>query len=240
MCMRVLVVDDDPHILGLVKYNLEKYRYEVITAADGMEALQLARKFRPRLIILDLMLPVKDGFEVCRELRADASTAAIPIIILTARDQEFDKVLGFELGADDYVTKPFSPRELVARVKAQIRRAGMAFNAGEQDEEHIRIGDLVIYPERFEVYVRGKPVRLSRKEFQILHLMASHPGKVFTREQLIDLVWGYDYVVGDARTVDVHIRYLRRKIEPDASKPQYIETVRGLGYRFKDLRKAGA
>lgn len=238
--MRVLVVDDDPHILKLVRFNLEKNHYEVITAEDGVKALQLAREIRPELIILDLMLPEKDGFEVCRELRADADTASIPIIMLTARDQEIDKVLGFELGADDYVTKPFSPRELVARVKAQIRRAGMAANKGnDEGERRIKVGDLVINPARFEVYVRGEPVKLSRKEFLMLHLMASNPGRVFTRDQLMDLIWGYDY--SDAtRTVDVHVRYLRRKIEPDPSKPRYIETVRGLGYRFKDMRRAGA
>lgn len=229
----VLVVDDEPHILELLRFNLEKNHYEVAVATNGLQGLQMARQRKPALVILDLMMPELDGYQVCRELRADPELAAVPIIILTAKDQELDKVLGLELGADDYVTKPFSVRELLARIKAQLRRQAAVKRADVPLREHeVRAGDLVIRPSRFEVEVRGEPARLSRKEFNILYLMASHPGQVFTRNQLLEHVWGYDAFDG-SRTVDVHIRYLRCKIEADPAHPEYIQTVRGLGYRFK-------
>ncbi|MDI6710143.1 MAG: response regulator transcription factor [Thermoanaerobacterales bacterium] len=231
--MLILVIDDEPHILELVRFNLEKEGFETALAADGLQGLEMARGLKPDLVILDLMLPEMDGYQVCRELRSDPQLTGVPVIMLTARDQELDKVLGFELGADDYVTKPFSPRELLARVKAQLRRrTAAALPAERRPESEIRIADLVIRPSRFEVEVRGEPVRLSRKEFNLLLLMASHPGQVFTRDQLLERIWGYDAVDG-TRTVDVHVRYLRRKIEEDPAHPRYIETVRGLGYRMK-------
>ncbi|RJX19288.1 MAG: DNA-binding response regulator [Desulforudis sp.] len=234
--MQVLVVDDEPKICELIRYNLERYHYGVITAFDGTSALELACRLRPNLIILDIMLPGIDGLEVCREIRRSPETAAIPIIILTARGQEIDKILGFELGADDYVTKPFSPRELMARVKAQVRRSTTATSQAaftQEQRKEIHVGDLVINPDRFEVFLGGQEIRLSRKEFSLLLLMASHPGQIFTRDQLMSVIWGYDSV-DETRTVDVHIRYLRRKIERDPSHPKYIETIRGLGYRFKN------
>jgi DNA-binding response OmpR family regulator len=182
----------------------------------------------PDLIILDLMLPGMDGYEVCRQLKSNTRTASIPLIMLTARAEEVDKVLGFELGADDYVTKPFSPRELVARVKARLRFLAPPAGGGEE----LRCGEIVIRPDRFQVLVGDKEVKLSVKEFSLLYHLASHPGRIFTRDQLLLTVWGYNGVY-ETRTVDVHVRYLRRKIEPDPANPQYIETVRGVGYRFR-------
>jgi len=232
----ILVIDDEPHIRELVRFNLEKSGFETALASDGLQGLDMARRLKPDLVILDLMLPGMDGYQVCRELRNDPELADVPVIMLTARDQELDKVLGFELGADDYVTKPFSPRELLARVKAHLRRRTAAVAAGGQPEDEVRIADLVIRPSRFEVEVRGEPVRLSRKEFSLLLLLASNPGQVFSRDQLLERIWGYDALDG-TRTVDVHVRFLRRKIEEDPARPRYIETVRGVGYRMNDRQE---
>lgn len=235
--MQILVVDDDPRINELIRYNLERNHYKVITASDGVDALQLARRLRPDLIILDVMLPGLDGYEICREIRRDPDTAAIPIIMLSARGLEIDKVLAFESGADDYVTKPFSPRELIARAKVHCRRGTIAADQAAAEPgsaPEIRVEDLAVNADRFEVYLAGREIRLSRKEFNLLLTLISHPGRVFTRDWLMSAIWGYDGA-GETRTIDVHIRYLRRKIEPDPARPKYIETIRGLGYRFRSV-----
>ncbi|MCL6476791.1 MAG: response regulator transcription factor [Peptococcaceae bacterium] len=229
----ILVVDDEPNIQELIKYSLEKENCQVITAPDGKTGLDMARLYLPDLIILDIMLPGKDGFEVCRQLTSDARTAHIPIIMLSAKDEEIDKVLGLELGAHDYVTKPFSPRELAARVKANLRRREYVKDAGEIKE--IRCKNLVIRPEMYEAVLDGTKLDLTPKEFEILVLLASNPGRVFTRSMLLEKIWGFNEA-RETRTVDVHIRYLRQKIEKDPSNPEYIETLRGIGYRFNEGR----
>jgi phosphate regulon transcriptional regulator PhoB len=222
----VLVVDDELPIVEAVAYNLRKEGYEALTATDAEECMELVYAERPDLIVLDVMLPSASGFDICRSLRRQSY---IPILMLTARADETDRVVGLELGADDYVTKPFSMRELMARVKTILRRS--ASPAPSTPREPIEIGDLVIDPERHEVSVQGKPVELSRKEFELLRFLASHSGQIFSRQTLLDRVWGADAYVGD-RTVDVHIRWLREKIERDPSAPQRILTVRGIGYKF--------
>lgn len=224
---KILVVDDEPAILELVTYNLEQAGFTAITAADGETALKLVEKEKPDLVILDVMLPKIDGFEICRTLRARGNT---PILMLTARREEVDRVLGLELGADDYLTKPFSPRELVARVRAILRRVSEGSN---RQEGMIAVGDLVINPDSHEVKMRGKPVDLTLKEYQLLKFLAENPGRVFTREALLDRLWEGEYF-GDTRTIDVHIRHLREKIEEDPSNPRYILTVRGVGYKFRE------
>jgi DNA-binding response OmpR family regulator len=225
---RVLVVDDEPHIVELVRYNLEREGFQVSVAYDGHEALQRARRERPDLIVLDLMLPYVDGLEVCRTLRREST---VPILVLTAKDGELDRVLGLETGADDYVTKPFSPRELVARVRAILRRARPVSAAGAAQPQLVA-GDLVLDPNTREVFLAGRPVDLTTKEFDLLRLLMAHPNRVFTRDALLEHVWGYDYF-GGTRTVDMHISRLRDKIEDDPSSPTYIVTVRGVGYKFK-------
>ncbi|MBP2644596.1 MAG: phoP [Firmicutes bacterium] len=228
MAGHILIVDDEASIRELVKFNLVKAGYEVSEAADGLAVLSMA-KARPELIILDLMLPGMDGLEVCRALKGDRTTAGIPIIMLTARDEEFDKVVGLELGADDYLTKPFSPRELVARVKAVLRRSRQtALPEGE-----LIIGRLRLNFSRYDVFLGEEKLELTPKEYELLKLLVTNTGKVFTREQLLEKVWGYEYF-GDTRTVDVHIRHLRAKLEPEAAVADSIETVRGVGYRFRD------
>lgn len=230
----VLAVDDEANILELIKFNLNKEGYRVLTAQDGQQALKCIQAEKPDLIILDIMLPETDGFEICRILKASRDTAGIPIIILSARGDEIDKVVGLELGADDYVTKPFSPRELVARVKAQLRRK--MFLSGAQPggtANEIKINDLIIKPEKYEVVRGGVRIDLTPKEFELLHLLAVNPGRVFTRDALLERIWGYEYF-RETRTVDVHIRYLRQKLEEDQAQAKYIETVRGVGYRFKE------
>lgn len=223
----VLVVDDEPDIRELVRYNLEMRGYRVEEAADGTKAVELTRQLQPVLIILDLMLPKIDGLEVCRLLKADPVTCHIPIIMLTALGSEVDKIVGLELGADDYVTKPFSPRELVARVGAVLRRFSR-----DETEGSIKQGDLVIDPEQKVARLKGETLDLTLKEYELLELLATHPNRVFSREQLLDRLWGYDFV-GDTRTVDVHICNLRRKLGGEDSTPGIrIETVRGVGYRF--------
>ena len=228
---RVLVVDDERDILELVKYNLDKEGYQVTVVATGEDALAAARTKVPDIVILDLMLPGVDGLEVCRRLKTDAKTRAIPIVMLTAKGDEADVVTGLELGASDYVTKPFSPRVLTARIRAVLRRGDEA----ESDEATIRIKDLTIHPGRHQVLVEDKPVELTATEFRILHFLAKRPGWVFTRQRIVDAAQGDDAYVSDRfvtdRSVDVHIVSLRRKL---GSSGASIETVRGVGYRLQD------
>lgn len=224
----ILVVDDEEHIRELVRLYLEKDGYTVAVAADGEEAVQKAKQLHPQLIILDIMLPKLDGWDVCREVR---KFSEIPIIMLTAKGEEFDKVLGLELGADDYLTKPFSPRELVARVKAILRRAVPEEPASNEDI--LSFPRLTINQSSREVMVDEREATLTPKEFDLLWFLAKNPGKVFTREQLLTAVWGYDYY-GDLRTVDTHIKRLREKVERDSSKPSpHIKTIWGVGYKFE-------
>lgn len=220
---RILVVEDDPNIRELLQYNLNKEGFEVKTAEDGQKGLEEIETKWPDLVILDLMIPHRDGLEICRIMRNTKELAHIPIIILTAKGEEIDRILGLEMGADDYVTKPFSIRELIARVKALFRRAHIL----EKTEEEILIrGKLIINTDNYEVALGDRKIDLTPKEFQLLYLLASRPGKVFTRDFLLEQVWGYEYL-GDSRTVDVHIRHLRQKLADDL-----IETVRGVGYKF--------
>lgn len=224
----ILVVDDEEPILELLRFNLEKEGYGVCLAKDGQEALDLVEKEQPDLVVLDLMLPGMDGLEVCRRIRLIPKYLQIPIIMLTAKGEVIDKVLGLELGADDYMTKPFSPRELVARIKARLRR----INLPEDNDSQLIRGELRIDIKGFRVYARGTETELTPKEFELLRVLAAHPGRVYSRDDLLERIWGYEYD-GDTRTVDVHVRHLRLKIEKDPSNPEYIETLRGIGYRFK-------
>lgn len=228
---KILVVEDEKPISDIIKYNLEKEGYMVFTAYDGEEALGSQEENDPDLILLDVMLPKLDGFEVCRRIR---ERSIVPIIILTAKEEEVDKVLGLELGADDYMTKPFGIRELLARIKANIRRASLTLGP-EVDTAAPSIrefGDLVIDMNRYEVKKRGVTLELTLREFELLRYLAGHENNVFSREQLLEKVWGYEYY-GDIRTVDVTVRRLREKVEDDPSNPQYITTRRGVGYYFK-------
>ncbi|ALV22372.1 MULTISPECIES: response regulator YycF [Carnobacterium] len=229
---KVLVVDDEKPISDIVKFNLTKEGYDVYTAYDGEEALEKVEEVEPDLIILDLMLPKIDGLEVCREIR---KTHDMPIIMVTAKDSEIDKVLGLELGADDYVTKPFSNRELVARVKANLRRHGNAKAAVVEEEEtnDIEVGALTVHPDAYIVSKRGETIELTHREFELLHYLARHLGQVMTREHLLQTVWGYDYF-GDVRTVDVTVRRLREKIEDSPSHPAWLVTRRGVGYYLRN------
>jgi DNA-binding response OmpR family regulator len=224
---KILVVDDEENIRELVRYNLAREGYQVTTVGSGEEALKQASSKIPDLIVLDLMLPGMDGFDVCRQLKNDSRTAHIPIVMLTVKGEESDIVVGLELGADDYITKPFSPKVLLARLKAVLRRREKE-PIGESDV--MTIGDLTIHPGRHEVLVQGKPVKLTSTEFRILHLMARKPGWVFTRYQIVDAARGENIAV-TARSVDFHITSLRRKLGPCSD---YIETVWGVGYRFKE------
>lgn len=226
----IFAVEDEVHIQQLVKYNLEANGYKVLTFDSGESLLNEVKVTTPDLFMLDIMLPGMDGFEVCRQLRQNPRTRSIPIIMLTAKSEEFDKVLGLELGADDYLTKPFSVRELVARVKALFRRVN---NLSSSEIEGVRHGDITIDFIRHEVYKKGKLLEMPLKEFELLKMLILNKGKVLSRELLLDKIWGFDYF-GETRTVDVHIRYLRQKIEDDDSNPIYIETIRGIGYRFND------
>jgi len=227
---KILIIEDEEDILALVHYNLAREGFQVACATSGEEGLSLAGEERPALILLDLMLPGVDGLEVCRRLRADEPTAEIPIVMMTAKGEESDVVAGLELGADDYVTKPFSPKILVARVRAVLRRRG-ARTSAEEEAEALVHGDLVIHPGRNEVLVAGSPAELTFTEFRVLHFLASRPGWVFTRYQIVNAVRGEDYAVTD-RAVDVQIVGLRKKLGPCG---ELIETVRGVGYRFRDL-----
>lgn len=227
---KILVIDDEQPIADILKFNLEKEGYEVVVANDGDTAIELAEEERPDLVLLDIMLPGKDGNEVCREIR---KTQTMPIIMLTAKDSEIDKVLGLELGADDYVTKPFSNRELIARVKANLRRHQQAPEEEEQDSNDIEIGSLTVHPDAYAVTRNGEQIDLTHREFELLHYLARHIGQVMTREHLLETVWGYDYF-GDVRTVDVTVRRLREKIEENPSNPNWIVTRRGVGYYLRN------
>jgi two-component system, OmpR family, response regulator VicR len=229
---KILVVDDEKPIADILQFNLKKEGYEVVCAYDGNEALRKVEEFHPDLILLDIMLPQRDGMEVCREVRKKYE---IPIIMLTAKDSEIDKVLGLELGADDYVTKPFSTRELIARVKANLRRHQQVLNINDAVEEsnEIAVGSLIIHPDAYIVSKRGETIELTHREFELLHYLAKHIGQVMTREHLLQTVWGYDYY-GDVRTVDVTVRRLREKIEDSPSHPTWIVTRRGVGYYLRN------
>ncbi len=228
MSPRVLIVDDEEAIVKLVAFNLQKDGFKTLTASDGQKAWEIIQQEKPDLIVLDVMLPEMDGFTLCRLLRQEKITT--PILMLTARDEEIDKVLGLELGADDYLTKPFSPRELVARVKAILRRTNE--QKPVEDGGKLTFGDLVIYPERYEVQQNGRNVELTPRQFELLLLLCRNTGIVMSREYILERIWGYDYY-GDNRVVDVHIRHLREKIETDPASPNYIKTVRGVGYKFQ-------
>ena len=228
---KILVVDDEKPISDIFKFNLAKEGYDVYTAYDGEEALEKVTEVEPDLILLDLMLPKMDGLEVAREVR---KTYDMPIIMVTAKDSEIDKVLGLELGADDYVTKPFSNRELVARVKANLRRGATATKEVEEiAPSELVIGDLTIHPDAYMVTKRGETIELTHREFELLFYLAKHIGQVMTREHLLQTVWGYDYF-GDVRTVDVTVRRLREKIEDNPSHPNYLVTRRGVGYYLRN------
>ena len=222
----MLVVEDEENLLAAIRYNLEREGYRALTATDGEEGLRKAAREDPDLLILDVMLPVLDGFEVCRIVRRDSD---VPILFLTAKDQEMDRVVGLELGADDYVVKPFSMRELLARVRAMLRRPRA--RGGQSQLERIVAGDLELDQSSHTLTRGGEAVEMKPRAFDLLALLMSHRGRVFTRDQVLERLWGIDYI-GDARTVDVHIRWIREKIEKDAGKPTRIVTVRGVGYRF--------
>lgn len=233
---KILIIEDETTLQEALAYNLRRQGYEVELAGDGQAALNVARRIRPDLIILDIMLPGMDGFEVCRILRQEMTT---PVLMLTARDDEIDRVVGLEVGADDYLTKPFSMRELLARVKALLRRVRMVreeIGGGhgqvETSQSVIQHGNLIINIARREALLNGNPLPLKPKEYDLLLYLAQHRGQVLTREQILERVWGWEYI-GDSRTVDVHIRWLREKIEPDPANPRRIVTVRGAGYRFE-------
>lgn len=229
---KILVVDDEKPIADILHFNLKKEGFDVHVAYDGNEAIKLVEEVKPDLVLLDIMLPQKDGMEVCREIRKKYD---FPIIMLTAKDSEIDKVLGLELGADDYVTKPFSTRELIARVKANLRRhQHVASTADERNEnKDIEVGALTIHPDAYVVSKRGETIELTHREFELLHYLGRHIGQVMTREHLLQTVWGYDYY-GDVRTVDVTVRRLREKVEDNPSHPAWIVTRRGVGYYLRN------
>ncbi|MBC1913502.1 response regulator transcription factor [Listeria booriae] len=234
---KILVVDDESSIVTLLQFNIEKAGFDVVTAEDGRTGYELALAEKPDLIVLDLMLPEMDGIEVCKQLRQDK--VETPILMLTAKDDELDKIIGLELGADDYLTKPFSPREVVARIKAILRRsAGKPADVELEvapKEKALHVGDLKILTESYEVYLQDELLDLTPKEFELLLYLANHRGKVFSRDQLLDAVWNYDYI-GETRIVDVHVSHLRDKIEADTKKPQYIKTIRGFGYKMENVK----
>jgi two-component system, OmpR family, alkaline phosphatase synthesis response regulator PhoP len=232
MSKKILIVDDEESIATLLQYNLKQAGFDTMIAIDGEDALQKAIEYKPDLMVLDLMLPKMNGLEVCKELRQ--RKLMTPILMLTAKDDEFDKVLGLELGADDYMTKPFSPREVTARVKAILRRAQIIseHSATQNDDEKLVVGELSVYPEQYEAYFKSDRLELTPKEFELLVYLANHKGRVLTRDQLLSAVWNYDFA-GDTRIVDVHISHLREKIESDTKKPVYIKTIRGLGYKME-------
>ncbi|MBC1813240.1 response regulator transcription factor [Listeria booriae] len=234
---KILVVDDESSIVTLLQFNIEKAGFDVVTAEDGRTGYELALAETPDLIVLDLMLPEMDGIEVCKQLRQDK--VETPILMLTAKDDELDKIIGLELGADDYLTKPFSPREVVARIKAILRRSAGKSAEVEPEvapkEKALHVGDLKILTESYEVYLQDELLDLTPKEFELLLYLANHRGKVFSRDQLLDAVWNYDYI-GETRIVDVHVSHLRDKIEADTKKPQYIKTIRGFGYKMENVK----
>ena len=230
MGTRILIIEDEKNIVDILVFNLSREGYDTLEAYDGEAGLQLALEQDPDLILLDLMLPKRNGFDVCRAIREQGR--ATPILMLTAREEETDKVLGLELGADDYITKPFSMRELLARVKANIRRTAMQESAPHPSTGLLELGRIALDPDRMAVTKDGKPLELTQREYEIIKLMASAPGKVFSREALMEQVWNYDGYVGDVRAVDVAVRRLREKIEDDPAEPKFIVTRRGLGYYF--------
>ncbi len=230
---KILIIEDEPNIRELVLYNLNQSGYCGMEAEDGLQGLSMVKSETPDLILLDIMLPGKNGYDICKELRAEGNRT--PIIMLTAKNEEIDKVLGLEFGADDYISKPFGIRELMARIKAVLRRYE---NRQEQDgvvngmgQDGIKIGDLVINTESHEVKLAGKLLELTLKEFDLLKVLAENRGRVMTRDQLLDKVWGFDYI-GETRTVDVHIRYLRKKLGDEDNEGKYIQTIRGMGYKM--------
>ncbi len=227
---KVLIIDDEEHIVELIKYNLESNGFETRFAYNGMEGIKIAVAEKPSLIILDLMLPMMDGIEVCKNLRVNEVTWNIPIIMLTAKSEEIDKIIGLELGADDYITKPFSVRELIARIKAVLRRSLM----DAEEASIFKFSDVVIDYDKHLVLKGNEKVDLTLKEYELLDTLVRNKGRVLKRDVLLDKIWGYEYV-GETRTVDVHIRHLRQKLEDDDKNPIYIETVRGIGYRFNDV-----
>lgn len=226
---KILIVEDDTNLLATLKYNLSRESYDVVTAIDGAQALEVARKEKPDLIILDIMLPELSGYEVCRILRKEM---IVPVLMLTAKTEEVDKVVGLEIGADDYMTKPFSMRELLARVRAMLRRATMIRSQTVDEKQLLVINDLEVDTARHQALLRSKEIALTPKEFDLLVFLARNKGLVFSREKLLEKVWGYDYA-GDTRTVDVHIRWLRQKIETDPANPSRLVTVRGTGYKLE-------
>lgn len=225
----ILLVDDEQTFIEGLEYNLKKEGYRVVTASDGVQAMECAKAEQPDLVILDLMMPHKDGLEVCRELRR---TSMVPIIILTAKDSELDTVLALEFGADDYLVKPFRLRELLARVKAQLRRWDMPRTPIEAPRHRLQFGQVMVEQESRKVFRGDKEIVLTLKEYDLLDYLLANAGKVMSREVLLDKVWGYEYA-GDSRTVDVHIRWLREKVEDDPANPRHIKTVRGIGYRLE-------
>ncbi len=229
MDKKILVVDDEKPIVDILKLNLQKENYQVYEAYDGEEALIKAKNVNPDLILLDVMLPKMDGFTVCRKIR---ETSTVPILMLTAREEEVDKVLGLELGADDYITKPFSIRELMARIKANMRRNSIPAEKSEDSRETLEISEFLLDFNRYELYKNGKLVDLTVREFDLIKFLASQPNRIFSRQKLLESVWDYEYY-GDVRTVDVTVRRVREKIEDDPSVPVHIMTKRGVGYYFQ-------
>ncbi|HML38673.1 MAG TPA: response regulator transcription factor [Bacillota bacterium] len=233
---KILIVEDEPNIRELVLYNLKQNGYETLAAEDGPQGLSMARGENPDLILLDIMLPGKNGYDICKELRAEGNKT--PIIMLTAKNEEIDKVLGLEFGADDYISKPFGIRELIARIKAVLRRyenspeqGAAASGAAAAADSGLTIGDLSINISSHEVRLAGKLLELTLKEFDLLRVLAENRGRVMTRDQLLDKVWGFEYI-GETRTVDVHVRYLRKKLGDEDNEGKYIQTVRGIGYKM--------
>ena len=227
---KILVVEDDTTLQDILKYNLEKEGFEVVTVGDGVKALEKSRAEKPSIIILDIMLPNMDGYEVCRILRSEMT---VPVLMLTAKAGEIDKVVGLELGADDYMTKPFSVRELIARVRALLRRSSMTGETIEiKESATLKSGNMEVNIDRHEASIDGNKLELSPKEFELLAYLIKHKGKVYSREFLLKEIWGYDYY-GDSRTIDVHMRWLRKKIEVDPDHPRRLITLRGIGYKFE-------
>ncbi|WP_038289083.1 response regulator YycF [Acetivibrio straminisolvens] len=231
MSAKILVVDDEKNIVDILKFNLTKEGFSTVEANDGEQAIELALSEKPDLILLDIMLPKMDGFTVCRKLRESVST---PIIMITAKEEEVDKVLGLELGADDYITKPFSTRELMARVKANLRRVASSAEAQKKQANCLKFGELEIDIEHYEVRRNNEVIELTLREFELVKFLALQQGQIFSRESLLEKVWGYEYY-GDVRTVDVTVRRVREKIEKDPSNPYYIMTKRGVGYYFNKI-----
>ncbi|MGN7388299.1 response regulator transcription factor [Sporosarcina sp. SAFN-015] len=233
MVQKILIVDDEQPIRTLLDYNLKQSNFETIMAADGEQAILKVENENPDLILLDLMLPIMDGIEVCKLLRQ--KNINTPIIMLTAKGEETDKVLGLEIGADDYMTKPFSPREVVARVKAVLRRSGERTGIHEDDGQVLRTGPITVHPEQYEAFLDEKPLEFTPKEFELLVYFIQNKNRVLTRDQLLSAVWNYDFA-GDTRIVDVHVSHLREKIEENTKKPIFIKTVRGIGYKFEEQK----